>query len=182
MTLSDRRLLFCFALSLLLHAVVLGSGALKNLHKPAPPISLQVSLRIPVIDEPPPEPLVKNTLEPEIEKHEPKPPVPKEPPPQAKPSSTPRPAQTEKRQITAAQQKLAEHLFYPQEAISRGLEGETRLVLVLGEGGSIADVQLAASSGHATLDNAAIKAAYAMGRLPGVSARQMILPVIFRLQ
>jgi len=32
------------------------------------------------------------------------------------------------------------------------------------------------------LDNAAIKAAYAMGRLTGASSRELILPVIFRLQ
>ena len=43
-------------------------------------------------------------------------------------------------------------------------------------------MQLAASSGHVLLDQAAIKAAFAMGRLPGVSARELILPVIFRLQ
>jgi protein TonB len=57
-----------------------------------------------------------------------------------------------------------------------------RLLLVLGEDGAISDVQIASSSGHAMLDNAAIKAAYAMGRLSGVTARQMILPVSFRLR
>jgi protein TonB len=56
------------------------------------------------------------------------------------------------------------------------------LLLVLSEDGTISDVQIAASSGHAMLDNAAIKAAYAMGRLSGVTARQMILPVSFRLR
>ena len=71
---------------------------------------------------------------------------------------------------------------YPPEAIAGNIEGDVRLLLVLSEDGAISDVQIAASSGHAILDNAAIKAAYAMGRLPGVAAREMLLPVSFRLR
>ena len=57
-----------------------------------------------------------------------------------------------------------------------------RVLVVLDAGGNVEDVRLIASSGHAILDNAAVKAAWAMGRLPGATVRQMILPVSFRLQ
>jgi len=180
----SRSLLLAYAASLLLHAAVLGAGALQDLVKPAPPRTLQVVLRVPAPPAPPAEALLKNTLDPEPEQpREAARPKPPEPPPAAKP--VPRPAaepKPEKKQVQAAQRKLAEHTFYPPEAVARGLEGEVRVILVLTEDGSIADVQVAASSGHAILDNAAVKAAWAMGRLPGASVRQMILPVSFRLQ
>ena len=57
-----------------------------------------------------------------------------------------------------------------------------RLILKLAADGHVDDVSIAASSGHSMLDNAAIKAAYAMGQLTGASSRELILPVIFRLQ
>ena len=57
-----------------------------------------------------------------------------------------------------------------------------RLILRLSASGAIEDVAIAASSGHAILDNAAIRAAYAMGQLSGGNGRELILPVIFRLQ
>jgi hypothetical protein len=47
---------------------------------------------------------------------------------------------------------------------------------------SISDVSIAASSGHAILDQAAIKAAYAMGKVNWVQSRELILPVVFRLE
>ena len=56
-----------------------------------------------------------------------------------------------------------------------------RLLVRLTPDGRVDDVSVAASSGHAILDNAAIKAAYAMGALPG-GPRELILPVIFQLQ
>lgn len=180
----DRHLTLALTASLLLHAAVLGAGAFKALLKPPPAPSLQVVLRVPAPPAPPAEPMLKNTLDPEPEQpREADRPKPPEPPPSAKP--VPRPAaepKPEKKQVQAAQRKLAEHTFYPPEAIARGLEGEVRVILVLTEDGSIADVQVAASSGHAILDNAAVKAAWAMGRLPGATVRQMILPVSFRLQ
>ena len=69
-----------------------------------------------------------------------------------------------------------------REAIERGLEGDVIVLLTLGPDGSLADASVATGSGHAVLDNAAIRAAYAMGQLSGVSGRELILPVIFRLQ
>ena len=180
-----RLLLLAYIVSLLLHAAVLGGGALNQLLKPPPSRVLLASLRLPPVEVPPAEPLIKDTLTPEEPKPEPKvEPLPA-PPPDPRPSATPRPAKAEKaekREVQAAQRKIAQHTYYPPEAIAGNIEGDVRLLLVLGEDGAISDVQIAASSGHAILDNAAIKAAYAMGRLTGVTAREMILPVSFRLQ
>lgn len=182
----SRRLLLAFAASLLAHAGALLPGLLPAGGKPPPP-ALQVRLRSlsPVVAEA----LVKNTLEAEPEApREPESPAPR--PPAASParpvptprSSEPPAPKAEARALRAAQRKLAEHTYYPPEAIARNLEGEARVIVVLGDDGSIADVQLAASSGHALLDNAALKAAWAIGRLPGAGVRQLILPVSFRLQ
>jgi protein TonB len=177
-----RSLLVAYTVSLLLHAAVFWGGALNQLLKPPPVRILQASLRLPPVEAPPAEPLIKNTLDREETKPEPKPPEPeiKPAPNTLKPAL--RPAKAEKREVQAAQRKIAEHTYYPPEAISGGIEGDVRLLLVLSEDGAISDVQIASSSGHAMLDNAAIKAAYAMGRLSGVTARQMILPVSFRLR
>jgi protein TonB len=180
-----RPLLFALAVSLLLHVCALGASTFMALLQNPPPRLLQVKLKSvkpPPVDSPPAEPLVKNTLDREEPKPEPKPPEPEIKPAPNTPKPAPRPAKAEKREVQAAQRKIAEHTYYPPEAIAGGIEGDVRLLLVLSEDGAISDVQIAASSGHAMLDNAAIKAAYAMGRLSGVTARQMILPVSFRLR
>lgn len=167
-----RRLVPAFAASLLLHAALLAGG-----RPPEKPPALRATLRPPAEAPAPVAPLVKNTLDEERERPLAAPPdtPPAAPQPVARPAKTPPP-------VRAAQRKLAEHLYYPPEAIARGLEGEVRLILALAADGGIDDVQLAASSGHAILDDAAIRAAFAMGRLPGVGVRELILPVIFRLQ
>jgi protein TonB len=177
-----RRLVLAFAVSLLLHAAALVDG------QSAPPAMLsapplQATLRPPPATPAPAEALLKNTLDDESER--PLAVAPELPPaiaPTAAPKAAPRPAKAPAQQVQAAQRKLAEHLFYPAEAIAGNLEGEVRLILTLAPDGGIADVQLAASSGHRLLDDAAVLAAWAMGRLPGVAARELILPVIFRLQ
>lgn len=179
-----RRLLFALAVSLLLHVCVLGAGTFMALLQRPPPRVLQVSLKLPPVEMPPAEPLVKNTLDREETKPEPKPlePEVKPAPDRSTPKPAARPVKAEKREVQAAQRKIAQHTYYPPEAIAGGIEGDVRLLLVLSEDGAISDVQIAASSGHAILDNAAIKAAYAMGRLSGITAREMILPVSFRLR
>ncbi|KAB2938107.1 MAG: energy transducer TonB [Rhodocyclaceae bacterium] len=73
-------------------------------------------------------------------------------------------------------------MFYPPEAVSRGLEGEVRVLLTLDAEGGIMDAQVAAGSGHRLLDIAAVQAALAMGSLPGAGVRELILPVVFRLR
>ena len=173
--LMPSRLTIALVLSLALHGSLLLPDALKRFAAAPPPPVLQAVLRLPPKPEPTPaEPLLKNTLDteeaPRIAK----------PPPAAAPQAD---RQTViRREVKAAQKKLSQHLYYPPEAIARGIEGEVRLLVTLSEDGSIADVNIAASSGHAILDNAAIKAAYAAGQLKGATSRELILPVIFRLQ
>lgn len=173
--LMSPRLILALAFSLALHASLVAPGLLGRLAVAPPPPALQAVLRLPPTTEmPPAESLLKNTLDPEDAPPEVKP-APAQPP-QAKPISV------AKREVRAAQRKLSEHLFYPPEAIARGIEGEVRLIVRLSADGSVENVGIAASSGHPALDNAAIKAAYAMGRLTGASSRELILPVIFRLE
>ena len=182
--LMSPRLILAFSLSLALHISVLLPDALKRLAVAPPRPVLQASLRlppIPVPEVPPEEPLLKNTFEAQETTEPPALPVPPPPPPQVTPPK-PQPKAVAKREIQAAQRKLSQHLFYPTEAVERGIEGEVRLILKLNADGGVDEVDIAASSGHAILDNAAIKAAYAMGKLTGATSRELILPVIFQLQ
>jgi protein TonB len=82
--------------------------------------------------------------------------------------------------LRRAQTALSRHLFYPPEAIARGLEGEVILLLTLTESGQLAKAEIARSSGHALLDQAALAAAQQLGALPG-NTRQTLFPVNFRL-
>lgn len=99
--------------------------------------------------------------------------------------ATPRPAALPRRlqgsALRHAQAALSKHLFYPPEAVTRGLEGEVVLLLTLTESGQLASAEIARSSGHALLDQAALEAARSIGALPG-SPRQTLFPVNFRLQ
>ena len=170
------RLNIALALSLALHASLLLPDLIKRPPVAPPRPALQALLRLPPVPEPEPvEPLLKNTLD---EEETPERRL-NEPPP------SPAPAKAQKRavqrEVQIAQRKLNEHLFYPPEAVARGLEGEVRLIIKVGADGSIDDVSVAASSGHSILDNAAIKAAYAMGK-PGGTSHELIVPVIFQLQ
>lgn len=166
-------LILALALSLALHGGLLFSDAIERLLAAPPRPALQASLRLPPKPEAvPAEPLLKNTLDNEAAAQI------------AKPSSRAPVGRkvSAKSEIRAAQKKISQHIYYPPEAVARGIEGEVRLLLKLAADGSIADVQIAAGSGHPVLDNAAIKAAYAMGGLEGGAARELLLPVIFRLQ
>lgn len=79
-----------------------------------------------------------------------------------------------------AQAALSKQLFYPEEAISKGWEGDVMLLLTLSTQGDVIGVELARSSGHAILDNAAQMAAGKLSRLRSGSG-QLLLPVEFRL-
>ena len=171
-------ILLALLVSLLLHAGFLGWPALKTSAAPRPS-ALQATL-MPILPPVPAEPLLKNTLAPQHDK--PAPPTPASPPPPKTGAHGARPAKLDKPKEEAAQRKLAEHLYYPEEAVDQGLEGEVRLLLRLDAAGNILSVDLAAGSGHAILDRAAVAAAKAMGGLPDAGVRDFILPVIFRLQ
>jgi protein TonB len=83
--------------------------------------------------------------------------------------------------LRRAQTALSEHLFYPPEAVARGLEGEVVLLLILSDRGQLVSATIARSSGHPLLDQAALDAAQHIGALPG-NPRQTLFPVSFRLQ
>ena len=108
--------------------------------------------------------MLKNTFEhEEVAKIEP-------PPKPAKPvKAQAAPKAVSKRELQAVQRKLAKYIFYPEKAVQQGLEGTVRVLVVLDAGGNVEDVRLIASSGHAILDNAAIKGFYAIGKLPGTT-------------
>ena len=172
------RLTFALALSLALHGGLLLPDILKRPSVAPPPPALQAELRL--LSKPDPvaaEPLLKNTLDNEDDV-----PVAKPPPSPPPPVKQAMPRNTLRRDVAVAQKKLSQTQFYPPRAVEQGIEGEVRLILKLAADGSVEDVGIAASSGHPILDNAAVKAAYAMGTLTGVAARELILPVIFRLQ
>jgi protein TonB len=180
-----RRLTLAFALSLAVHGAALLPDFIKRLPAAPPKPALQAVLRLPPMPEPArAEPLLKNTLDEAAvpEANEPPPPPPKPIEPARKVEAKPAPKNAQKRDIQIAQRKLSEQQFYPPEAIARNIEGEVRLIIKLAENGAVDDVGIAASSGHALLDNAAIRAAYAMGSLTGVTSRELILPVVFRLE
>jgi protein TonB len=70
--------------------------------------------------------------------------------------------------------------FYPPEAVARGLEGETILMLRYGSDGALINAEIAKSSGHAILDEAALRAIRATPRL-AAGPREMLFPVSFAL-
>ena len=168
-----RGFLLALAVSALLHVALLGSGDLLRLFSPAlrPVVAPVLVVRLPPLPET--ESLLKNSL-----------------------SQTGRPRTARNTSVTlgtprkvaalesrqAARQKLAEHRFYPPEAIARGLQGEVRLLLTLSPAGDVLEARIAGSSGHPLLDRAATEAVYAMQRLSADGVRELILPVIFRLQ
>jgi len=81
-----------------------------------------------------------------------------------------------------AGEQVAKELFYPPEAIERGLEGEALVLLFLDESGNAIAARIEASSGHAILDAAAVRAARTVKSLPSSAPREALLPVRFRLR
>lgn len=168
----SRRFLLALAASLALHLALLGLGLPSGKVSPR---NTAISARLlPPATVKPAESLLKDTL---AEGAAPKTATAAPTPIDAK-SRRPAPRTPE----AAAQRKLSEVLFYPPEAVARGLEGEVRLLLTLDGDGAIRDVQVAASSGHRILDDAAIKAVHLIGSLPDADVRELILPVVFRLR
>ena len=81
-----------------------------------------------------------------------------------------------------AHAQIARELFYPPEAIERGLEGEALVLLFLDASGNAIAARLESSSGHALLDNAAVSAARTLRTLPASAPREALVPVRFRLR
>lgn len=81
-----------------------------------------------------------------------------------------------------AGEQLARELMYPPEAIERGQQGEALVLLFLDAAGNVVAARLEASSGHAILDEAAVRAARTLRALPASAPREALLPVRFRLR
>lgn len=174
-----------FAISLALHALLVAAPAWR--FKASSQAPLTVSLR-----EAPPAPAPKPAAQEEpVQLQLPAPPAAK---PAARPAApAPKPSRPITRQTVALQrisgeaarhagEQLARELLYPPEAIARGLEGEALVLLFLDESGNAVAARLEESSGHALLDDAAVRAARLLRALPASAPREVLLPVRFRLR
>ncbi len=189
---ADDRRAFSLALgaSLALHmaGLALGELALRFTAMPPPNALPVLEVRLEMLR--PPEAtavpsVIKNTLDPKPEtamaEPQPRPPR-KEPSPSV--ARLAPPAETLPEQdLGATLERLSETLFYPPEALRRGLEGEVILLLDLGEEGRILGASVASGSGYGILDDAAVRAALRLGSLGPASANKaVLLPVRFRIQ
>lgn len=167
--------------SLALHAALLFAPAWKP-PKPAEPV---LTVRLPVPVAPPAPALTTRPEEPDTPAAPPpaeilSPPAPSAVPPAPTFSRPPPPKPLVGKALDKALAALTREEFYPREAIARGLEGKVVLLLTLADNGAVAGIEVASGSGHALLDEAALKAAGRIGALPG-GKRQVLLPVEFRL-
>lgn len=77
---------------------------------------------------------------------------------------------------------------YPQDAINAGIEGRVVIRFLVGKDGSVESAEIAASSGHSSLDQAAIETAYSWHFSPardeyGRAVRCYVrIPIPFRLR
>lgn len=157
---------FALLLSLLLHAaLILAPTRLAAPPRPSPPATMELRLALP----PAPEAIAEAVSTEATTSPTPLPPRPATP------------ASLQGGSLRRAQAALSEHLFYPPDAVARGLEGEVILLLVLADNGQLISASVARSSGHAQLDQAALDAARRIGALPG-NPRQILFPVSFRLE
>lgn len=83
--------------------------------------------------------------------------------------------------------RFAEHFIYPPMAQHRGWQGEVVLAFRIGTDGTISQLQVVRSSGHAILDEAALATMRRLGRIefsPGVVLHRVLelrMPVIYQL-
>jgi protein TonB len=89
--------------------------------------------------------------------------------------------------LAALRRRLQETLEYPAAARRRGLTGTVHLEISLESTGRVSDVLVVRSSSHAVLDDAALRAARSLARLPfppDVRPRplRVRLPVVFELR
>ena len=72
--------------------------------------------------------------------------------------------------------------FYPAEAIQRGIQGEVEVLMVLDESGKVVGARVEHGSGHAILDEGALRAIRSLSAVAADAPRQVVLPVRFRLK
>lgn len=172
---TDYRLFAALALSLSLHVL----PVLPDILTPVPPRPPAASPVQAVLRPPPP---VAAESAPPLKLPDPpaKAAAPHKPLPLPRKSAGP---QTWTQSIREQLKKLdAEGRFYPAEAISRGLEGEVIVLLVIDENGQVVATRVEQGSGHPILDEAALRAARSLSSLPADAPRQTVLPVRFRLR
>jgi periplasmic protein TonB len=185
------------ALSIALHALALTLGLQPlTLRPPKPPPS---ELKVHLSEQP--KPAAPEAPAPRLTLPEPQqnaiatPPIAAAKPPAAKPSARlappddtqpgkPEPAiqRLSGEAARKAAEQLARELPYPAEAIERGWQGEALVMIFLDSAGNAIAARLEASSGHAILDDAAVRAARQLRALPDSAPREALLPVRFRLR
>jgi protein TonB len=169
---------WALVISIALHALVIAAPVLRGkLQSQAPlTVSLREPLPVPAPQDPAPEP-------PRLILPEKKPtPSTAAPPlePVARVTTTPQRLSGQAARIAGEQ--MVRELLYPVEAIERGLQGEALVLLFLDESGNALAARLEESSGHAVLDDAAVRAARTLRALPSSAPREALLPVRFRLR
>ena len=182
-------LLWALAASLALHAAALLLPALAlpralRVHDAAVTfLTARLEARAPAEIAPPPE-VLKNTIKapkPARPRAEPRPPRAASPA-VSPPKPRPPPERLSGEVLDRTLGQLSQTLLYPPEAVRRGLEGEVVVMLELDADGRIVAASVASSSGHAILDEAAVRAARQLGALgPALGSKAILLPVRFRL-
>lgn len=174
------RLAIAGLISLMFHALILGAGRWLTDLRPNRNAALQPALQATLM-QPPPSMPTPALIAPDLEAAAEAAPAPKPRP--LKPSPGRAAASIATGDVTTiASRQIAEHLLYPPEAIARGLEGEAQVLLFLDEAGNAVAARLERSSGHAILDDAAVRAARAVRALPEGTPSEVLLPVRFRLR
>ena len=178
-TRDEYRLLLALAASLLLHVLPFVAHLITPSRPPPPSPPLTVTLR-----EPPPTPLPPPP--PLILPEQPKPAAAPAKPPLPKPEKREKPPVAPKTWTQAVSQHLnklnASGLFYPQEAIAQGIEGEVLVLIIIDEAGHVSAARVEESSGQRILDDAALRAVRSLRSLPTDAPREALLPVRFRLR
>jgi protein TonB len=175
----DVRFGLALAASIVLHLVLLlPSGWLL----PAPPAEMPPPLQVELSPPPEADRLATHPEPVEPAAAAPLPPAAPVPAEKSAPAGRlPPPRELQGRELDTALAALMRGEVYPRAAIDAGLEGRVLLLLTLDAAGRVTAVEVADSSGHALLDDAALRAAARVGSLPG-GRRQVLLPVEFRLE
>ncbi|RLJ68487.1 energy transducer TonB [Sulfurisoma sediminicola] len=164
-------------LSFFLHLAAYALADWAGLLAPQPSVqrmSLEATLILPDIPSEPP-------AEPPADPMPPEPPLATPTPERPPPAPAPVAALSQPQAELKPANKSAPPEFYPYEAVRRGLEGEALVAVTLDGRGRVVGAQLERGSGHAILDQAAVRAALSLKSVPGGSGETM-LPVSFRLK
>ena len=180
-------LVTAFAVSLLIHVLAIASGMLNLATPPATPPGnrsaqlLQATLQQPSMPASAPDFILPAPdISPKMGNATPRLKTSEKAPHPAVDRKKPAKTWTEAiRQQFSEQQNTG--LFYPDEAIRLGLEGEALVRLMLDEQGNVLAARIEESSGHALLDQAAVQAVRRLRTLPSDAPSESLLPVRFRL-